>query len=134
MSANDQLNQLSNLLHLLHLTLLRDIDRKLDMVLASNAKLEKIGAKIMSTGVTAQQALSDLQAKVAAETTVQQSAITLLQQLASQVSAANGVSPAAVEAVVAQIQSNIDNLAGAVTANTPVSTAPPQVGVSTPNS
>lgn len=76
--------------------------------------------KIMATSA---QALSDLQNQVAAELTVEQSAVTLLQQLAAAVSAANGVSPDAVEAVVAQIKAHADALAAAVTANTPV--APP---------
>lgn len=119
-------------LQLLFLTLLREMNEKLDLVLRDNAKLKRIGEEIMSTGVTAAQALSDIQAGVANETTVEQSAITLLTQLTNQITQANGVSPAAVEAVVAQIQSNIANLANAVTLNTPVSTAPAQVGVVTP--
>lgn len=86
----------------------------------------------MSTGVTAAQALSDLQAQVAAETTVEQSAITLINGLSAQLTAAQGVSPSAVEAVIAQFQASAANLAQAVTLNTPSSTAPAQVGTSTP--
>ena len=72
---------------------------------------------------TAAQALSDLQAQVAAQTTVEQSAITLIQQLAAAVTAANGVSPAAVEAVIAQFKTSATALASAVTANTPAAPA-----------
>lgn len=79
--------------------------------------------KLMSTGTTAAQALSDLQAQVTAQTTVEASAITLIQSLAAQITAANGVSPAAVEAVVAQFQTSATALAAAVTANT--AAAPP---------
>ena len=77
----------------------------------------------MGSSVTAAQALSDLQAQVTAQTTVEQSAITLIQSLAAQITAANGVSPAAVEAVVAQFQSSASALAAAVTANTPAAPA-----------
>ena len=72
---------------------------------------------------TSAQALSDLQAQVAAQTTVEQSAVTLIQSLAAQITAANGVSPAAVEAVVAQFQTSAAALAAAVTANTPAAPA-----------
>lgn len=119
-------------LQLLFLSLLREMNEKLDLVLKENAKLKRIGEEIMSTGVTAAQALSDIQAQVAAQTTVEQSAITLIQALSDQLTAAAGVSPAAVEAVVAQFQAQAQALAAAVTANTPSSTAPPQVGTSTP--
>jgi hypothetical protein len=69
-------------------------------------------------------ALTDLQNAVAAELTVEQSAITLLQQLAADVAAANAISPVAVEAVVANINANAAALAAAVTANTPAAPAP----------
>lgn len=78
---------------------------------------------------TASQALTDLQNQVAAEQTVEQSAITLITNLAGQVAAANGVSPAAVEAVVAQIQSNAAALAAAVAANTPAAPSAPSSNV-----
>lgn len=73
---------------------------------------------------SASQALTDIQTATASELTVEQSAITLIQQLAAQVTAANGVSPDAVEAVVAQINANAAALAAAVTANTPAAPAP----------
>lgn len=108
------------------------IEQKLDLALQKLTNIQIIGAKLMSAGVTAAQALSDLQAQVAAETTVEQSAITLINGLAAQLAAAQGVSPSAVEAVIAQFQASAANLANAVTLNTPVSTAPAQVGTSVP--
>jgi hypothetical protein len=71
---------------------------------------------------TAAQALTDLTNAVTTETTLDQSVLTLIQNLLTQIQAANGVSPAAVEALVATMQANASGLAAAVTANTP---APP---------
>lgn len=78
--------------------------------------------KVMAT---AAQALQDLQDAVAQDTSVDTSAVTLIQQLAVLVQQANGVSPDAVEALVAQLKSNAGGLASAVTAGTPAAPAPP---------
>jgi hypothetical protein len=69
-------------------------------------------------------ALQDLQAAVAAEQTVEKSVITLLQNLAVQLSALEAnesgmVAASDVEAVVTNINANAATLAAAVTANTP---------------
>jgi hypothetical protein len=64
-------------------------------------------------------AIDDLTAAVAAESTAIDSAITLLNQLTTLVTNANAVSPAAVEAVVTDIQAKTAALAAAVTQNTP---------------
>ena len=77
-------------------------------------KLEEI-KKVMATGA---QALTDLTNAVAANTTVTTSVETLITNLAAQVGTANAISPAAVEALVAQLQVNSSGLAAAVTANT----------------
>ena len=72
-------------------------------------------------------ALTDLQAAVAAETTVNNSVEALVLQLAQQVKDA-GTDPVALEAVVATMQSNAASLGAFVTANTPAasgSTAAP---------
>lgn len=73
-------------------------------------------------------ALDDLKAAVAAEQTVEQSAITLLNgltsQLAALVAASNGsVAAADIQAIVTSVNANAAALAAAVTANTPA--APP---------
>lgn len=67
------------------------------------------------------QEITDLQAAVAAEQTVEQSAIALLQNLSAQLTAAlaSADPTGAVEAVVANINTNAAALAAAVTANTP---------------
>ena len=81
-------------------------------------KLDRMEQKENQFMATAAQALTDLQTAVAADTSIDSSAVTLIQNLAAAVQAANGVSPAAVEALVAQLQSNAGSLAAAVTANT----------------
>ena len=64
--------------------------------------------------------LQDLQAAVAAEQTVEQSAITLLQGLAQQLQAAlDNDDDDAIQAVIDQVNNNASTLAAAVTANTP---------------
>ena len=61
--------------------------------------------------------LDDLQAAVAASDKVIQSAVTLINGLAQQIKDA-GTDPAALAAVVADIEANKDALAAAVAANT----------------
>lgn len=77
--------------------------------------------------MTSQQ-VQDLQAAVANDTTVEQSAITLLQGLSAQLKAAIVASATAgdltaVEAVAQQIDANSTSLAAAVAANTPAAPA-----------
>jgi len=62
--------------------------------------------------------LTELQAAVAADTSVTASAVTLLQGLAAQLAAA-GTDPAALAAIVSDLNENTDALAAAVAANTP---------------
>lgn len=71
------------------------------------------------------QTLADLQAAVAADTTVEQSAVTLLTGLSVQIAAlkttqTDPATGAAIDALVTQVKSNSSNLADAVTTNTPV--------------
>lgn len=66
--------------------------------------------------------LSALQNEVANNTTVEASAITLIQGLAAQITAA-GTDPAKLAAIVTQLSTNDTQLAAAVAANTPA--APP---------
>ena len=65
------------------------------------------------------QVLQDLTAEVARQTTVDDSASTLITQLVAKIAAANAISPDAVQAVLDQIKANNDALTAAVTANTP---------------
>lgn len=66
--------------------------------------------------------IDDLKAAVANDTTVEQSAITLLNGLSAQLAAAlAGGNPSAdVQGVIDNINANATSLAAAVTANTPV--------------
>jgi hypothetical protein len=66
--------------------------------------------------------LADIQAAVAAEKTVEDSVITLLGQISQQLKDAIAANdPAAMQAVVDQIDANAKSLSDAVTANTPAS-------------
>lgn len=69
------------------------------------------------------QALVDLQAAVAAEDTVIDSAVTLIQGIPALIAAA-GTDPAALAALSADINTKAAALAAAVTANTPAAPAP----------
>jgi hypothetical protein len=68
--------------------------------------------------------LSELTAQVEANSTVDQSAITLLNGLKAQLDAA-GTDPAALQALSAQLASSSQALADAVSANTPADTSTP---------
>lgn len=68
--------------------------------------------------------IAALEAAVAEETTVQQSAITLLENLSKMVKDA-GTDPAKLQAVVDQLNSNRSALAAAIVANTPSEGEPP---------
>lgn len=68
-------------------------------------------------------ALSDLQAAVAAEDTVIASALTLINGFAAQLAAA-GTDPAALAALTTDINAKATALAAAVAANTPAAPAP----------
>lgn len=65
--------------------------------------------------------IQDVQAAVAAESTVDDSIVTLLNGIVQQLKDAQASNdPAALDAVVASIQANTKKLSDAVTANTPV--------------
>ncbi len=68
--------------------------------------------------------LDDLTAQVAQNTTVEGSALTLIQGLAAQLAAA-GSNPTALAALQTQLKTSADALAAAVAANTPAAPAPP---------
>lgn len=64
------------------------------------------------------QVMADLQGEVARSTSVSASGAALIERLADAVEA-NQQDPAALQAIVDQLRSNTDGLAGAITANTP---------------
>ena len=106
---------------MLHGKDLQRIEAKLDQILAIlNTQQKEIGT--MALDITA------LQTAVANETTVDASVEALLTQLAAQIqtliaNSGNTVDPAALQAIVTQMQTNAATLSAAVTANTPA--APP---------
>lgn len=62
--------------------------------------------------------IDDLAADVAAQTTVEKSAVTLLNNLSAQLAAA-GTDPVKLQAIKDQLDSNTADLAAAITSNTP---------------
>jgi hypothetical protein len=95
------------------------------------ARLERIEQRSISQGVQAMSALSDLQAQVAANTSVEASAVTLIQGLAAQIATAAAASDtAALQALSSQLNSSASALAAAITANTPA--APPAPAPTSP--
>ncbi len=95
--------------------LLRPITRRLDRIEAVLALYRKKEEALMA-------ALDDLTAQVTAQTTVEQSAITLLNQLSDLIKQA-GTDPVKLAALTAQLKTSADALAAAIVANTPA--APP---------
>jgi hypothetical protein len=91
------------------------IEQMLQQVLR---KLDIIKSKEDSMSV----ALDNLTAQVAQNTTIEASAITLIQGLAAQIAAA-GTDPAALAALQASLNASATSLAAAIAANTPA--APP---------
>lgn len=70
--------------------------------------------------------IQDIQAAVAAESTVDDSIVTLLDNIVAELKAAQASNdPTALDAVVASIQANTKKLSDAVTANTPAPVAAP---------
>lgn len=70
--------------------------------------------------------IQDIANAVAAETTVDQSIVTLLDNIVAELKAAQASNdPVAMDAVVASIQANQKTLSDAITANTPVVPTPP---------
>ena len=91
---------------------------RLDAIELTLAELKTQGGRIMAT-------LADIQAAVAAEKTVEDSVIALLGQISQQLKdALANNDPAAMQAVVDQIDANAKALSDAVTANTPAAPTP----------
>lgn len=88
---------------------------KLDIVIDSLQHNEREGDLIMLD-------LTALTAQVAANTSAEASAVTLIQAIAAQLAAASGNQPA-VDALAAQLKASADALAAAVVANTPAAPA-----------
>jgi len=94
-----------------------EVMRRLDMLADQIGLIESNLENIMS-------AIDDLQAAVAAEDTVIDSAITLINGIPALIAAA-GVDPAKLATLQADISAKSKALADAVAANTPAAPAPP---------
>lgn len=94
------------------------------VVLGLVAEMRWQVARLLKKDVKFMAAIDDLTAAVTADTTVEQSAITLINNIAAQLAAA-GTDPAKLSALTTTLQTNSAALAAAVAANTaPAPTAP----------
>lgn len=91
----------------------------LEQVLKNTTKLLQLAEKEKMT-------LDQLQLQVTQNTTVEQSAITLIQGLAAQLSAAAS-DPTKIQALADQLNTSATALAAAITANTPAAPITPSV-------
>ena len=89
----------------------RTLDRKLDRL------LQMVEAVLGKEFSRMSQALDDLATQVAANTSVEESAVTLINGLAAQLAAA-GTDPAKLQSLQASLKASADDLAAAVAANT----------------
>ena len=102
-----------------------DFNRRFDRLEARSDRLEKGLQSIKEGLVTIMATLADVQARVAAEHDVNQSAITLLQNLSQMLKDALASNdPNAIQAIIDQMDSENKSLADAVTANTPAAPNP----------
>jgi len=92
----------------------------LDEIVRMISRQYRLSKLILSMELAEMSALSDLQAAVARNGDVEASAVALIQGIAQQLKDAQG-DPAALSALQAQLTSQADALAAAVTANTPAS-------------
>jgi hypothetical protein len=108
----------------------QQMSAQLDAILANQglilAALTAIQKELQKMALS----LAALQAAVASETTVEQSAITLIQGLATQITtliaaSGNSVDPVALQAIVTQMTTSQAALAAAVAANTTATPPPP---------
>lgn len=96
-----------------------DLKTAVDLLHRINKRLMQLETRLMS-------ALDNLRAQVERNTSVTDSAITLLQGLKAQLdNAIASGDPAAVQAVADNLGAETDKLAAAVTANTPAATPTP---------
>ena len=88
--------------------------------------IEHLLTHLIFQGRTIMSTLDDLEASVANTTTVEASAVVLLQNLSALITASAG-DPAALAALAGTLTTNANALADAVTANTPAAVVPPVV-------
>ena len=99
------------------------VTKKLEIIIEKLENQEKILLWILRKEYQMDGELDALTAQVAANTTVETSAVTLIQGLAAQIAAAAN-DPAKLTALTATLKTSADALAAAITANTPAAPAP----------
>jgi hypothetical protein len=100
----------------------REVLLRLELVELKIDKALSLLETLVSQGEASKVTLQELQTQVAANTSVEQSAITLIQNIAAMLAAAK-TDPAAIQALADQLKNSADALSAAVVANTPA--APP---------
>jgi hypothetical protein len=94
----------------------RNVDRKLDEILGILRSVHNQGAHMSAE-------MDALEAQVTQMTTVEKSAVALINGLAAQIAAA-GTDPAKLRALTASLQADAADLSAAITANTPAAPTP----------
>lgn len=97
--------------------------QRLDSIDRRLARIEKLLNFTVLMEVPMSKEMDDLEAQVTAITTAEQSAVALIKGLADQIAAA-GTDKAKLAALTASLRTDADDLAAAVTANTPVVPTP----------
>jgi hypothetical protein len=92
--------------------------RRLERIESAVQRIEALMIRSLTRSIVMARELDDLQAEVARNTDVEQSALTLIQGLRDQLDQA-GTDPVKLQALRDQLAQNDDALAAAVAANTP---------------
>jgi hypothetical protein len=109
--------------------LLAQISDKIDFQTVLIAKLAMAIGQLLTVEQKIMAALDDLTAQVAQNTSVEASAVQLIQGLATQLQAAIAAgNPAALQALAQQLNTSATALAAAITANTPPAPPPAPPG------
>lgn len=114
---------------------LDDTNRRLDRLVhafeQSSRQLDRLSRQLTQMEMFMANEMEDLLAAVENDTTVDQSAITLIEQIVAMLTAA-GTDRAKIAEVTAKLRANQAKLAAAVVANTPAAEPPPPPPVEPP--
>ena len=110
---------------------MRDGERILEKLSEIILRLAAIEARLAIQGEMTMSAIDDLTTQVAANTSVEASAVQLIQGIASQLSAA-GTDPSKLAALTSQLNASAAALSAAILANTPAAPPAPPAPVPAP--
>ena len=105
------------------MTTIQDLNPRDALLLDISDRIDQVIALLKANQKDLLMTLDELKVQVTANTTVEQSAITLIQGLAAQIKASAN-HPAAIQALSDQLKASSDALAAAVAANTPAAPTP----------